>query len=96
MSERRDTCRYCGKRGVHGKICSYSPYDIHVEEGDAEHCIFCGSTSYGTYCSYDPSDNHTHRHGHGNINGKPACIWCGKTGVSGTGCNFSPTFRHEF
>ena len=96
MSERKDSCRYCGTV-AHGWGCAYSPYNMHIESGDPEHCIYCGSTNYGHGCGYawsvDKRD--IHQHGHGTIRGEAACIWCGMK--PGTGpCNYSPTGKHEF
>lgn len=96
--ERKDNCRYCGRGGAHGYSCMYSPWQIHVEEGDADHCIFCGSTNYGQGCSYShiafPSTTN-HKHGHGNRDGKARCVWCGSEPNSNP-CSYSPNKKHEY
>ena len=91
MAKRKAECRYCGKE-THGPGCQFGPEGIHVEVGDPDHCIYCGSTSYGPGCQFSIEEKHTHKHGHGDRK----CIWCGKSGVSGPGCMFSPTGKHEF
>lgn len=97
MSERKDTCRFCGRHSVHGYGCPYGPNSKHIEAGDADHCIYCGSTNYGHGCAYSEEEGQKHKHGHGKgADGKPKCIWCGKTGVSGYGCAYSPDGKHHF
>ena len=102
MSERNDECRYCGTKGVHGTGCLYSPSGMHEEVGDADHCIYCGSTSYGTGCLFaNPKENpkklHKHGHGKSDKDGKLHCIWCGKIidKSGGYGCLFSPSGKHQ-
>lgn len=99
---RNDKCRYCSKKGVHGKDCLYSPDGFHEEIGDADHCIRCGGTSYGPSCIMASADNkkkiHIHGHGVSAKDGKYHCIYCGKVmnpGTSGPSCLFSPNGRHQ-
>ena len=99
MSERNDTCRFCGQKGVHGPGCRFSPDGMHSEIGDADHCIYCGSTNYGTSCLFSPEKNKIHKHGHGisDRDGKRHCVWCGRVidKSGGTGCLFSPNGLHQ-
>lgn len=101
MSDRNDNCRYCGDngRGRHGYGCPYSPNGMHVEIGDDEHCIYCGSTSYGSNCTYSNVKGklgkvHVHGHSRGR-SGSPKCIYCGGT-AKGNNCPYSPSGKHEF
>jgi len=94
-------CRYCGKK-VTGAGCAFSPDGYHTAIGDNDHCIRCGSTSYGSTCQFAESDNvdkvHIHGHGKSETDGKVHCIYCGMV-ISGTGggagCPFSPTGYHR-
>lgn len=93
MARREDECRYCGKKGVHGNNCSYSPNGFHKEVGDEDHCIYCGSTGYGTNCTYSDTIGRLgpiHVHGRGR-----KCIYCGST-THGANCPYSPNGYHEF
>ena len=104
---RNDKCRYCSKKGIHGKDCLFSPDGYHEEIGDADHCIRCGGTNYGPGCIMASADNkkkiHIHGHGISGKDGKYHCIYCGKVmsgpgksgGVTGPGCLFSPNGRHQ-
>ena len=99
--DRDQECRYCGKI-IHGLGCPYSPDGYHEEIGDTEHCIRCGSTSYGPGCFYadaKTNPNMVHIHGHGkDSNGKMRCIYCGvilSKGSNMTGCVYSPNGKHK-
>jgi len=100
---RNDTCRFCGRKGVHGKDCLYSSDNFHEEIGDADHCIRCGSTNYGPSCIMAAASNkkkiHIHGHGVSSKDGKYHCVYCGKLlnspGTAGPGCLFSPNGRHQ-
>lgn len=99
MSERNNSCRYCGREGVHGTGCLFSPTGMHEEVGDGDHCIYCGSTNYGTGCLFSSEKGKIHKHGHGKSekDGKMHCVWCGKVleKSGGTGCLFSPNGKHQ-
>lgn len=71
----------------------YGPNQIHVEEGDSEHCIYCGRTDYGHGCQYSGVDGYAdlHKHGHGGAK----CVWCGRP-RSNDNCMYSPTGKHEY
>ena len=99
---RNDTCKYCGKTGVHGMGCLQSPNGYHEEVGDADHCIFCGSTNYGKGCLLNPYKEletlHIHGHGKADRDGKIHCIYCGAvltTSTSRGQCLLSPTGSHQ-
>lgn len=99
---RNSTCRYCGKENVHGMGCLQSPTTYHEEAGDADHCIFCGTTYYGRGCLMNPYSelNTLHIHGHGlsEIDNKIHCIYCGAlvtTSSSRGQCMLSPTGNHQ-
>jgi len=95
-------CRYCGKK-VTGAGCQFSPDGFHTSVGDNDHCIRCGSTSYGPTCIYAESDNkrkvHIHGHGKSEKDGKVHCIYCGAIlgsgGQNGGSCLFSPSGKHQ-
>ena len=104
-------CMYCGREGVVGYGCGFSPTGMHVEEpGDGNECRFCHSTAYGFGCGFNDGDSdehgiqsipHTHVHGSDGIH----CIYCGailnpsygNTAIAGgSGCGFSPNGRHRY
>ena len=102
MSNR--ACRFCNQENVHGPSCPLSSVEvdgnrIHVEIGDKNYCIYCGSTNFGPSCYWSPEDKpfrHMHKHGH-DPEGR-LCVWCGvdvkKVGINNS-CFYSPTGRHE-
>ena len=51
-------------------------------------CRYCGSSSFGSGCSYSPTGKHQHG------SGAEKCTWCGSSST-GSGCSYSPTGRHE-
>lgn len=97
MSSRRSICRWCGLEDRHGSSCSSSLYGVHMEIGDGDHCIYCGSSSYGSSCIHNPgiitAGKTVHVHGHDDSS-NPRCVYCGDR-RTGPGCLFSPNGMHQ-
>ena len=69
-------------------LCFFSVFLVFFTGSLLGECRFCGSSSFGSGCSYSPTKVHEH------LSDSDRCDFCGSKSY-GSGCSYSPSGRHR-